>query len=154
MLFLSFLIGDNFQNVILWKGQIIPLQWEGAKAKRNCNLTRVTWVVISEAEPKSSNPITSHLSGGGLVVSNSYDPMNCSLPGSSIPGILQARILEWVAISFSRGSSWPRNQTRVSCIGGRFFTNWAVREAQSHLPSLRSHKLSYSFSSKALFSSF
>ena len=44
-------------------------------------------------------------------------------------GILQARILEWVAISFSKGSSQPRNQTQVSCIAGRFFTDWATREA-------------------------
>ena len=50
------------------------------------------------------------------------DPMNCSSPGSSVHGILQARILEWVAIPFSRGSSQPRDQTRVSCIAGRFFT--------------------------------
>ena len=45
------------------------------------------------------------------------DPMDCSPPGSSVHGILQARILEWVAISFSRGSSWLRDQIRVSCIG-------------------------------------
>ena len=45
------------------------------------------------------------------------DPMVCSLPGSSVHGILQARILEWVAISFSRGSSWPRDQTCIPCIG-------------------------------------
>ena len=50
------------------------------------------------------------------------DPMACSLPGSSFHGIFQARILEWVATSFSRGSSWPRDQTRVSCIASRFFT--------------------------------
>ena len=43
------------------------------------------------------------------------DPMNCSLPGSSVHGILQARILEWIAISFS-GSSHPRDRTRVSCV--------------------------------------
>ena len=49
------------------------------------------------------------------------DPMDCSLPGSSLHGILQARVLEWVAISFSRGSSRPRDQTRVSCIPGRRF---------------------------------
>ena len=49
-------------------------------------------------------------------------PMNCSLPGSSVLGILQAWILEWVAISFSRGSSWSRDQTWVSCIGRGFFT--------------------------------
>ena len=50
-------------------------------------------------------------------------------PGSSAQGILQARILEWVASSFSRGSSQPRDQTCVSCIVGRFFTVWATREA-------------------------
>ena len=46
----------------------------------------------------------------------------CSPPGSSAHGILQVRILEWVAISFSRGSSRPRYNTRVSCLAGRFFT--------------------------------
>ena len=50
------------------------------------------------------------------------DPMDCSLPGSSIHGSLQARILEWVATSFSRGSSQPRDRTWVSCTAGRFFT--------------------------------
>ena len=57
------------------------------------------------------------------------DPMDCSLPGSSVHWILQARILEWVAISFSRESSWPRDWTQVSCIAGRRrFTVWATRE--------------------------
>ena len=46
-----------------------------------------------------------------------YDPMDCSPPGSSVPGALQARILEWVAMPNSRGSSWLRDQTQVSCIG-------------------------------------
>ena len=50
------------------------------------------------------------------------DSMDCSLPGSSIHGIFQARILEWVAISFSSGSSQPRDQTLVSLISGRCFT--------------------------------
>ena len=57
------------------------------------------------------------------------DSMDCSLPGSSLHRILQARILEWVAISFSRGSSWPRNQTWVSHVAGRCFNIWATREA-------------------------
>ena len=56
------------------------------------------------------------------------DPMDCSLPHSSVHGIFQARVLEWVAISFSRGSSQPRDQTRVSHIVGRCFTVWATRE--------------------------
>ena len=51
--------------------------------------------------------------------------MDYSLPGSSVHGTLQARILEWVNISFSRGSSWLRDQTQVFCIAGRFFTVWA-----------------------------
>ena len=57
------------------------------------------------------------------------DPMDCSLPGFSIQGIFQARILEWVAISFSR-SSWPRDWNWVSCIVSRCFTIWATREVQ------------------------
>ena len=58
----------------------------------------------------------------------SLQPHDWSPPGSSIHGILQARILEWVAISFSRGSSQPRNQTQASHIVGRCFTIWATRE--------------------------
>ena len=59
------------------------------------------------------------------------NPMDCSPLDSSIHGIFQARVLMWIAISFSRGSSWPRDQTRVSCIAGRHFTIWATREALS-----------------------
>ena len=55
------------------------------------------------------------------------DPVDCSPPGSSIHGILQARILEWVAISFSRGSSHPRDRTQVSRIAGRRFNLWAAK---------------------------
>ena len=57
------------------------------------------------------------------------NPVDCSPPGSSIHGILQARILEWVAISFSRGSSQPRDRTQVSCTAGRTFNLRATREA-------------------------
>ena len=62
------------------------------------------------------------------------NPLDCSPQGSSVHGIFQARIVEWVAISFSRESSQPRNQTcvtYVSCIASRFFTCWATREAHS-----------------------
>ena len=54
--------------------------------------------------------------------------MDCSLPPSSIHGIFQARVLEWIAISFSRGPSQPRYWTQVSCIVDRCFTVWAARE--------------------------
>ena len=59
-----------------------------------------------------------------------WDPMNCSSPGSSVHGISQARILEWIASPFSRRSYQPRDQSWVSCIAGRFFTIWATREAR------------------------
>ena len=57
-----------------------------------------------------------------------FHPMDCSLPGFSIHGIFQARILEWVTISFSRGSFRPRGWTQLSHIVGRRFTVWATRE--------------------------
>ena len=60
------------------------------------------------------------------------DSLDYSLPGSSVCGILQARILEWISILFSRGSSWPRDQTKVSCIAGRFFTVWAMHLSLPH----------------------
>ena len=59
-------------------------------------------------------------------------PMDCSPPGSSVHGILQARILEWVALPSSRGSSWPRDRTHISyisCIAGGFFNCWAIEES-------------------------
>ena len=59
------------------------------------------------------------------------EPMNCSLPGSSVHGISHVRILEWVAISFFRGSSQPRSQTHISCLAGKFFTT----ETQGESPS-------------------
>ena len=59
-----------------------------------------------------------------------WDPMDCSLPGSSVHAIFQARVLEWAAISFSRGSSWPRDWTQASHNLGRHLTVWATREVQ------------------------
>ena len=61
------------------------------------------------------------------------NPVDCSPEGSSVHGILQARILEWVAISFSRGSSRLRVWTQVSCIAGICFNLWATREAKKYL---------------------
>ena len=66
------------------------------------------------------------------------NPMDCSLPGSSVHGLLQAGILEWVAIFFSRGSSQPRDITQVSCITGRLF---------SHLSQCRGHQF-YAWSTR------
>ena len=60
------------------------------------------------------------------------NPMDCSLLGISVHGILQAKIMEWAAISFSKGSSQPRDQPQVSSSAGVFFTIWATREAQEY----------------------
>ena len=63
--------------------------------------------------------------------------MDCSQPGTSVHKIFQARVLEWVAISFSRGSSWPWDQTQVSLMEGRCFTIWATRESKQKQKRLR-----------------
>ena len=80
----------------------------------------------------SSNPNPGHTSTREREVAQSCptlcDPMDCSLPSSSVHGIFQAIVLEWIAISFSRESSRPRDRTQVSRIVGRCFTVWATRE--------------------------
>ena len=86
--------------------------------------------VLKKQLSKQYHIIYSCESSSCSVMSDSWQPHHCSLPGSSIHGILQARIPEWLAIPFSRGSSWPRDWTQVSCTAGRFFTIWATKEAQ------------------------
>ena len=67
-------------------------------------------------------------------------PVACQAPLSM--GIFQARILEWVAFPFSRGSSQPRDRTQVSCIAGRFFTSWATRKApMEHYAAIQRSKI-------------
>ena len=61
-----------------------------------------------------------------------YDPMYCSLPGSSVHGILQAGILEWIVMPSSRNSFWSRNRTCACFIGRWILCHWAIREAESH----------------------
>ena len=73
------------------------------------------WHLLYHSNEGSSGVVAS-------VVSNSYDPMDCSLPGSSVPGVSQARLLAWVAVCFSMGSSQPRDRTHISYIAGGFFT--------------------------------
>ena len=106
------------------------------------------WVAMSSSRPSSQPRDRTHISciAGGFFTTESSerpkytmksesesevtqscltlcDPMGCSPPGSSVHGIFQARVLAWLAISFSRGSSRPWDQTQVSCTAGRFFTN-------------------------------
>ena len=79
-------------------------------------------------------------------MSDSFWPYGLwSPPGSSVHGILQVRILEWVIIPFSRGSSQSRDQTQVSSITGRFFTVWAIRETPSlYIDEFKTRRLSNS----------
>ena len=96
-------------------------------------LTKKSYIICGLSKPLG------HISVAFLIIGNYFiqrkveelvpqscptlcDPMDCSPPGSSVHGLLQARILEWIAIPFSRGSSRPRDGTQVSCIAGRFFT--------------------------------
>ena len=67
--------------------------------------------------------------------------MDCSLPGSSVHGVFQARILKWVLIPFSRGSFQPRAWTCVSCIAGRFFTIWATRAARTIMKQCKERRI-------------
>ena len=82
----------------------------------------------------SNKPETTQMSPLWAVcclVAKSYptlcDPMDCSMPGSFVHGISQGRTPEWVAISFSRGSSQPRNQTHISCTGSWILYHWTTR---------------------------
>ena len=74
---------------------------------------------ISERRPQENKPEIVILVAQSCLTL--CDPVDCSLPGSSVRGIFEARILEWVAIPFSRGSSQPRNQTQISHTAGRLF---------------------------------
>ena len=116
---------------------VTPLILLQYMAKGSCNYYRIgKWVdiILEEADPVrwAFKNMVSSLTVCVLAAQSCLtlcDPMDYSLPGSSVHEILQATILEWVTICFSRGSSRPRNGTWVSCIAGRFFTIWATREA-------------------------
>ena len=85
-------------------------------------IVTVCWVLYKHSESESEIEVAQSCP-------TLCDPMDCSPPGSSVHGILHARVLEWGAISFSRGSSRPRDGTQVSCIAGRWFNIWGTREA-------------------------
>ena len=100
-----------------------PLSMEFSRLENRCELPFATLgdLLLNLLHWQANSLLLCHL--GSLC-----DPMDSSSPGSAIHGIFQARILEWAAISFSRGSSQPRDRTCVSCIADRHFTVWATRE--------------------------
>ena len=107
----------------------------GLPSENKCTCSRVLRALSASAASYSIHLATSHTRIACPPVlcassrPTSCDSMNCSPPGSSVHGILQARILEWVAMPSSRGSSQPRDRTQVSHFVGGFFTVWATREA-------------------------
>ena len=114
--------GEAGVGLRLWE----PLVTVQTRPLRNCNLTE-PW---QANERYNWSPSFSQCRAGGMAWQSCMcakcltlcDLRDCRLPGDSVHGILQARILEWVAIPFFRGSSWPRDWTCGSCIAGRFFT--------------------------------
>ena len=103
--------------------------WD-ARNKNNLIWALILWSLKSSL---SCRYVKVKWSESHSVMSDSATPTDCSPQGSSVKGILQARIPEWVAIPFSMGPSWLRNQIQVSCVAGRFFTIWATREASRYL---------------------
>ena len=114
----------SYDIVVISEPSVIGMAWCqghsifhicGSRQKGQCAFQDWSfWNVKSEMKVSQSCPTL-------------WEPVDCSPPGSSVHGILQA-ILEWVAIPFSRGSSWPRDWTWVSWIASRFFTIWATKE--------------------------
>ena len=93
--------------------------------KKKMWYTYIQWNIIQPWKRKKF----CHLQQCVSCVQLFCNPIDCSLPGSSVHGISQATILEWIAFSFSRGSSWARDWTCTSCIGRWTLHHWTTREA-------------------------
>ena len=112
---------ENFPEV---KGMSLCIEWDKYSAQWIEKHNYIKWLMFQNYPDFISwrRKWSESLS----VVSDSLQPHGLYV----VHGILQARLLEWVAIPFSRGSSQPRDQTQVSRIAGRFFTSWTTRQAQ------------------------
>ena len=115
-----------FLAVLNWFGNHSSFVWPAVGG--NCSLkipkgflflASLSWKCEEGSNSTTSAWVHAKLLQSWLIL---WDPMDYSLPGSPVRGILQARIMEWVVISFSRGSSPLRDQPRVSCLAGEFFT--------------------------------
>lgn len=120
-------------KVLLWSTgnsiqcPVINHNW--TEYEKECVYTHTRACVHTQTHTQSIQLHSERESASRLSCLSLCNLMDCSPPGSPVHGILQARILEWITIPFSRVSSWPRNWTQVSCITGRFFTVWATKEA-------------------------
>ena len=107
----------QWQTLFSWTSISLQMVASAMKLKDACSL---------EEKPRQTYQWASEVTQSCPAL---CDPMDCGLPGSSIHGIFQARVLEWVAISFSRGSSQPRDQTQVFCTAGWHFTSELLRKS-------------------------
>ena len=124
----------GFSRQEYWSGLQWPLPGPRDRTHNSCSYCSEGRLFTAESLGKINICVAVYVY---VLVALSYltlcYPTDCSLPGSSIHGIFQAKVLEWVAISFSRGSSQSRDQTPVSCIADRCFTIGATREAQLYI---------------------
>ena len=106
----------------------------GGSLRRGCRC-RGSYTGHLHSHPVSQHPSPSGRRSIAVVVQSCLtlcDPKDCSLPGSSVHGVSQAKILELVTITIFRGSSPPRDLTKVSCISRQILYHWATKEAQEH----------------------
>ena len=113
------------QALSLWSGSTDPKTLDYQRTNSEVKWSEVKWSEVKWCDVKWSDVKWCEVTQSCPTL---CDPVDGSPPGSSVHGILQARILEWVAISFSRGSSRPRDRTQVSHTAGRRFNLWATRE--------------------------
>ena len=118
-------VAISFSNGWKWKVKV--------KSLSRVRLPATPWTAAHQAPTSIGFSRQDYWSGVPLSCLTLCNSIECNPPGSSAHGILQARILAWVAIPFSRESSQPRNQSRVSCTSGKFFTIWTTREAHKTL---------------------
>ena len=118
----------GFSRQEYWSGLPFPSPGNFPTQGSNPGLPRKSSVLKSESEVAQSCPTL-------------CEPIDYSLPGSSVHGISQAIVLEWIAISFSRGSSQPRARTVVSCFVDGSVTVWATKERRSYLSNLAEDNL-------------
>ena len=119
------------ESYVLLSGNFQDVKPEGSilSNSKNCSekgrgRARIWYIGVLQQRAGSLN-IESEVAQSCVTL---CDPIDYSLPISSVHGILQARILKWAAIPFSRGSSWPRDWSRVYCIARRFFIVWVTRK--------------------------
>ena len=120
-MFAAFIDMEYYTDLFLYVGHILHSR-DKPHLVMVCNVYYWLRCVFAAARASKICIFLKEFSLSHVQVVSLCDPMDCSPPGSSVHGILQARILEWVAIPFSKESSQPRDQTPVSFIAGRFFT--------------------------------